>query len=113
VHDYVASLLEADPEARVVVAGDLNTFEFTNDLVDLLPGADRIVKDLLGEMQDDNRYSFNFDGNSQLLDHIFASRSLLDGARFDVVHLNLDFPRLFGEVAPSDHEPLVARFSLR
>jgi predicted extracellular nuclease len=113
VHDYAASLLEADPEARVVVAGDLNTFEFTNDLVDLLPGADRIVKDLLGEMQDDNRYSFNFDGNSQLLDHIFASRSLLDGAGFDVVHLNVDFPRLFGEVAPSDHEPLGARFSLR
>jgi predicted extracellular nuclease len=113
VHDYVASLLEADREARVVVAGDLNNFEFTNDLVDLLPGADQIVKDLLGEMQDDNRYSFNFDGNSQLLDHIFASRSLLDGAKFDVVHLNVDFPRLFGEVVPSDHEPLVARFSLR
>jgi predicted extracellular nuclease len=113
VHDYVASLLVADAEARVVVVGDLNTFEFTNDLVDLLPGGDRILKDLLGEMQDDNRYSFNFDGNSQLLDHIFASRNLLDGAQFDIVHLNLDFPRLFGEVAPSDHEPLVARFSLR
>jgi predicted extracellular nuclease len=112
VHDYVVSLLEADPEARVVVAGDLNTFEFTDDLQDLLPGGDLILKDLLGEMQDDNRYSFNFDGNSQLLDHIFATRNLLDGAEFDVVHLNLDLPRLLGEVAPSDHEPLVARFSL-
>jgi predicted extracellular nuclease len=112
VHDYVASLLQADGDARVVVAGDLNTFEFTDELVELLPGGGRILKDLLGEMQDDNRYSYNFDGNSQLLDHIFASRSLLDGADFDVVHLNVDFPQLFGAVVPSDHEPLVARFSL-
>jgi predicted extracellular nuclease len=113
LHDYVASLVLGDPKARVVVAGDLNTFEFTNDLVELLPGGDRIVKDVLGEMQDDNRYSYNFDGNSQLLDHIFASRSLLDDVKFDVVHVNVDFPLLFGEVAASDHEPLVARFSVR
>ena len=63
-------------------------------------------------MQDDNRYSYIFDGNSQLLDHIFASRSLLDGAAFDIVHLNVDFPLLLGQTAASDHEPLVARFRL-
>jgi predicted extracellular nuclease len=113
VHDYVASLLRVHKRARVVVAGDLNTFEFTNDLVDLLPGSDRILKDLVREIREDDAYSFIFDGNSQLLDHIFATRSLLDGARFDVVHLNTDFPRLLGDVAASDHEPLIARFSMR
>jgi hypothetical protein len=41
-----------------------------------------------------------------------AIRSLLDDAEFDVVHLNVDFPVLFGEVEASDHEPLVARFRL-
>ena len=112
VHDYVGSLLAADWAARVVVTGDLNTFEFTNDLTELLPGTDRILKDILGEMQDDNRYSYIFDGNSQLLDHIFASRNLLDGAAFDIVHLNVDFPLLLGQTAASDHEPLVARFRL-
>jgi predicted extracellular nuclease len=113
VHDYVASLLRADREARIVVTGDLNTFEFTDDLVDLLPGSDHILKELVGEMEDDNRYSYSFDGNSQLLDHIFATRNLLDGTAFDVVHLNVDFPRLLGQVAASDHEPMVARFELR
>ena len=112
VHDYVGSLLAADRTARVVVTGDLNTFEFTNDLTELLPGTDRILKDILGGMQDDNRYSYIFDGNSQLLDHIFASRSLLDGAAFDIVHLNAEFPLLLGQTAVSDHEPLVARFPL-
>jgi predicted extracellular nuclease len=116
VHDYVASLLETDPAARVVVTGDLNTFEFTDDLVDLLPGTDRILTDLLGLLgllKDDDRYSFIFDGNSQLLDHIFASSSLLAGAEFEIVHLNNDFPLLLGQVAASDHEPLVARFRFK
>jgi predicted extracellular nuclease len=113
VHDYVASLLGADRNARVLVHGDLNTFEFTDDLTQLLPGSDRILKDLLGEMEDDNRYSFIFDGNSQLLDHMFATRQLLDHAEFDVVHINADFPVLFGQVSASDHEPLVARLKLR
>jgi predicted extracellular nuclease len=112
VHDYVASLLEVDRRARVLVVGDFNTFEFTDDLTELLPGSDRILRDILREMEDDNRYSFIFDGNSQLLDHMLATRSLLDDAEFDVVHLNVDFPVLFGEVEASDHEPLVARFRL-
>jgi predicted extracellular nuclease len=113
VHDYVASLLRADRNARVVVNGDLNTFEWTNDLTEILPGGDRILKDLLGAMEDDNRYSFIFDGNSQMLDHIFATRTLLDDAGFDVVHVNADFPVLFGEVSATDHEPLIARLRLR
>src|SRR6185436_9019825 len=70
VHDYVASLLGADRRALVAVNGDLNTFEWTNDLVQILPG-DGILIDVLSEMGDDNRYSYIFDGNSQLLDHIF------------------------------------------
>ena len=97
----------------MVVTGDLNTFEFTDDLVDLLPGTDRILTDLLGLLKDDDRYSFIFDGNSQLLDHIFASSSLLAGAEFEIVHLNNDFPLLLGQVAASDHEPLVARFRFK
>lgn len=113
VHDYVASLLRADPKARVLVHGDLNTFEWTDDLTQLLPGSDRILKDLLPEMKDDNAYSFIFDGNSQLLDHMFGTRRLLDHAEFDVVHVNSDFPIVPPDVLASDHEPLMARLRMR
>jgi predicted extracellular nuclease len=112
VHDYVASLLAADRKAQVVVNGDLNTFEWTDDLTQILPGAEGILVDLLGEMEDDNRYSYIFDGNSQLLDHIFATPRLAQHAEFDVVHVNAEFPVLFGQTSASDHEPLVARFKL-
>jgi predicted extracellular nuclease len=114
LNDYVDFLLDADKDARVIVLGDLNTFDFTDDLTEILPGTldgKAIMKSLLGEVEDDNRYTFIFDGNSQVLDHIFATRSLLEGGEMDIVYVNVDFPRV-DNTTGSDHEPLVARFDL-
>jgi predicted extracellular nuclease len=114
LNDFVDSLLAADTDAGVIVLGDLNTMEFTNDLTEILPGTldgQAVLKTLLGEVEDDNRYTFNFEGNSQMLDNLFATRSLLERAELDIVHVNVDFPRVNNTVG-SDHEPLVARFHL-
>ena len=54
------------------------------------------------------RYSYNYEGNSQTLDHVFVTRALRDGAEVEYVHLNADYPALPGATA-SDHDPLVAR----
>ena len=113
LNDYVDDLLAADKGARVIVAGDFNTFDFTDDLTVILPGTldgKAIMKTLLTEVQDDNRYTYIFDGNSQVLDHMFATRSLLENAEFDIVHVNVDFPRLRVGAVGSDHEPIVGRF---
>jgi predicted extracellular nuclease len=112
VHDYVASLLAADPAGRVIVSGDLNTFEWTDDLTQLLPGSNRILTDLLTELKGGEPYSFIFDGTAQLLDHMFATANLLQGAEFDVVHVNTDFPHLLGQVVASDHDPVMARLRI-
>ena len=106
----------ASKAGRIMVVGDLNTFEFTDELTDILPGtgADRVLTNLINSddvQADDNVYTFIFDGNSQALDHFFVTDNLLGTAEFDIVHVNVDFPRVdpsFG----SDHEPLVGRFSL-
>lgn len=116
LNDYVDFLLSANKNARVIVTGDFNTFEFTDDLMQILPGTldgKAILKELLSEIEDDNRYSYIFEGNSQVLDHMFATRSLLDGAEFDIVHVNVDFSFRRNDIVGSDHEPLVARFHLR
>jgi predicted extracellular nuclease len=109
-------LLAANKDARVIVLGDFNTFEFTDDLTEILPGTldgKAIMKSLLDEVEDDDRYTFIFDGNSQVLDHMFATRNLLEKASFDIVHLNVDFSRLRLDTVASDHEPLVGQFDLR
>ena len=115
LNDYVDFLLAADKDARVIVVGDLNTFEFTNDLTEILPGTldgKAIMKTLLRKVKDKkDQYTFNFEGNSQVLDHMFATRRL-KGAKLDIVHVNVDFPRVDNTVG-SDQEPLVARFKLK
>jgi predicted extracellular nuclease len=109
LHAYVAQILSVDPEAMVVVLGDMNTFEFTDELAELLPGSPPVLHPLMTRVPPGERYSFNYEGNSQALDHVFVSSSLLPDAELDVVHVNIDFPARLGLTA-SDHDPLVARF---
>ena len=121
INDFVDGLLAEDANANVVVLGDLNTFEFTDDLAEILPGTGdkKVLTNLVDQaIADDDAYSFIFDGNSQMLDHLYVSDSLLENAKFDVVHVNNDFPRddgrsLFADtIVASDHEPLVAQLTI-
>jgi predicted extracellular nuclease len=107
LHAYVARLVSADTDARVIVLGDMNTFEETDDLASILPGSAPVLLPLIPRVPEPQRYSYIFEGNSQVLDHIFVSSRLAVGAEIDVVHLNADFP---AEVPASDHDPVVARF---
>jgi predicted extracellular nuclease len=118
VVDALLALGRGDEDAaskagRVIVLGDLNTMEFTNDLTEILPGtgADRVLTNLIDSLTDDNVYTFNFEGNSQVLDSLLVTDNLLDGAEFDIVHVNIDFPRVDNTVG-SDHDPLLVRFDV-
>jgi predicted extracellular nuclease len=105
VHDFVASILAADPHANVVVDGDLNDFEFS-DTVSILKSG--VLTDLMESLPENERYSYVFEGNSQTLDHILMSDAL--EARpflFDVVHVNSEFAD-----QASDHDPSVVRITL-
>jgi predicted extracellular nuclease len=108
---YVARVVAADNGARVIVLGDLNTFEFTDDLTEILPGPGRLLSNALAKAGNDDRYSYNFQGNSQLIDHVFVTANLLQRAELDLVHINVDFPAV-GTVEASDHDPVVARFEI-
>jgi predicted extracellular nuclease len=113
LHQVVRKMKRFNRHARIMVLGDLNTFEWTNDLTDILPGVGykRILSNLIDTIKDDNAYTFIFDGNSQVLDHVFVTDNLLPGAEIDIVHVNVDFPRVDDSVG-SDHEPVVTRLNL-
>lgn len=112
LHDHVSSLLAEEPDVGVVVLGDMNTFEFTDDLTGILPGRGdgAILWNLLQDVPSAERYTFNFEGNSQALDHVFVTESLWEGARADVVHLNADVPE---SGRASDHDAVVAWIRVR
>jgi 2',3'-cyclic-nucleotide 2'-phosphodiesterase (5'-nucleotidase family)/alkaline phosphatase len=106
---YVDEILAEDPQANVILTGDLNTFEFSPTLSKLAgEGDEQILTNLIGKLADDNAYTYNFQGNSQILDQMLATDSLFENAEFDIVHLNADFP-----TQASDHEPILGRFTLK
>jgi predicted extracellular nuclease len=109
VNDFVDRLRTASKgQSLVVVLGDLNDFDFSETL-DILEGNGDLVN-LMDTLPKAERYSYDFDGNSQVLDQILVSPRLFAGhqPQYDVVHVNAEFA-----VQASDHDPQVARFVIR
>ncbi|MEL7256481.1 MAG: choice-of-anchor I family protein [Pseudomonadota bacterium] len=109
LNEVVDAILAEDSDARVSVLGDLNTFEFTDELAEDLPGVgdEQVLTNLIDQLDTNDGTSFVFQGNSQALDHIFVTDSLLEGAEVDYVHVNNEFSDF-----ASDHEPIVASFQI-
>ncbi|MBR1148663.1 choice-of-anchor I family protein [Bradyrhizobium sp. AUGA SZCCT0431] len=122
INAFVDGLLTnaSSTDDRVVVLGDLNDFQFF-PVVDLVTGAlvrttanpdgtpsvfapgTAVLSELISKLPENERYSYNFDGNAQALDHILVSNSLYDSAQFDIVHINSEFIDQL-----SDHDPSVS-----
>jgi hypothetical protein len=105
VKSFVSTLFAANPDANVIVLGDLNDFQFSDTLSILeQAGLHALIDDLpLAE-----RYSYVFQGNSQAIDHMLAGGGLLPRPRaYDPVHVNAEFA-----TQVSDHDPQVAGFTL-
>ena len=104
VNDFVDEILAADRNALVVVLGDINDFEFSETVEILESGG--VLTSLMDTLAKDERYSYVFEGNSQVLDQVLVSEKLAKPTTsYDVVHVNAEF---FDQA--SDHDPQVARF---
>jgi predicted extracellular nuclease len=102
VAGFVDQILDINRNAFVVVAGDLNDFEFS-DAVGTVRATGMV--DLPATLPLAERYTYVFEGNSQVLDHILVSpRFPHFPLGYDVVHVNSEFADQV-----SDHEPQVAR----
>ncbi|WP_328329237.1 lamin tail domain-containing protein [Kribbella sp. NBC_00382] len=88
--------------ARAIVLGDLNDYQFS-PAVATLTGNGTALKTLIDTLPVDQRYSYIFDGNSQVLDHIAVSPAI-KGYSYGVVHINAEFSD-----QASDHDPQIVR----
>jgi hypothetical protein len=107
VNGFVDDILEVDQEANVIVLGDINDFEFS-ETVDILEGEGELFS-AIKSLPANERYSYVFEGNSQVLDQILLSRNLREQFpyTYDVVHVNSEFAS-----QASDHEPSLVRIRL-
>ena len=115
VRDFVDQIVAADRNANVVVLGDLNDFDFSAP-IDTLTSTGHLV-DLPRTLPIQERYTYVFEGNSEVLDHILLSRSMAYAVPacscvplfdYDPVHLNAEF-----NDQVSDHDPQVVRLLVR
>lgn len=130
----LADLVASRIGENLVVLGDLNAFEFNDGLVDVVgtiegspapadevtePSVDRWTHELANladSLPEAQRYSYVFEGNAQVLDHVLVNQAMLARlTRFTYARNNADFPESFESdfsVATrlSDHDAAVAYF---
>ncbi|GAA2408612.1 endonuclease/exonuclease/phosphatase family protein [Streptomyces glaucosporus] len=102
VNRFVRQVLAVDRKADVVVLGDINDFEFSATARALTAGG--ALRSAVLSLPESERYTYVFDGNSQVLDQTLVSPGI---RRFDydIVHVNAEFAD-----QASDHDPQVIRF---
>ena len=105
IQRFVAQIQALDPDALVVVAGDMNDFQFSEPLA-ALKGSN--LTDVVELLPAEEQYTYVYEGNSQVLDHILVTQplqNLLSG--IDIVHINAEF---LASQQTSDHDPVLAYF---
>jgi predicted extracellular nuclease len=136
--EFLANLIQthqtADPTERIISVGDYNAFQFNDGYGDsigtikgtptpsnevVLASSDLVnpdLTDLLDFVPADQRYSFSFDGNAQVLDHELITSNLLPlFSRIAYARNNGDYPEILRNDPNrperiSDHDMAVAYF---
>ncbi len=132
--NFIQGIQSSNPTAKVAIAGDFNAFEFTDGYVDVLGqitgdpdplGALFEVQDIVNPPLIDlakvtassNRYSYMYEGDAQVLDHIVLTSTFNNYYRYyKYVHANSDYPEYFEDdtstpIGCSDHDGAVFRFT--
>lgn len=131
---FVQARQEARPDERLVLIGDFNAFELKDGYVDVigtiagqpappdevvLASEDLVNPDLanlVAALPQEERYTFVFDGNAQVLDHVLVNSAAAPFVRdVAVARGNADAPEVARNDASSafrlsDHDVLAAYF---
>jgi uncharacterized repeat protein (TIGR01451 family) len=140
--EFLANLIQSrqvsDPNEKIITVGDMNAFRINDGYVDVIgtvlgtpspddqtvvpgDGADLVnpdQTDLIDTLSPDQRYSYSFDGNAQVLDHVIVNPPALSIlSRFAYAREDADQPVKDYENGTipdriSDHDQPVAYFSL-
>jgi len=99
IRDFVDDILAIDPDAAVIVLGDLNDRQDSAPLQVLRGGG---LVTLVETIPPTERYTSIYEGAGQVLDHILVSPGLLRPSppQLTLLHLNSEFTQ-----RASDHDP--------
>ena len=118
VNSLVRERLAGDPQSAVIVLGDFNDYVLSDAWQRLVEGG--VLIDATERVPAEERYSYIFDGISQLVDGILVSPGLAHRVKeAAIVHVNADYPAAFAldesqaalPFHASDHDPVLVTLS--
>jgi len=111
----VQERLVVDSNAAVVVLGDLNDYADSESVATLRLATQPALVHTFDAMPPLDRYTYIYNGSSQILDHILVSASMAPAVvEVNPVHINADFAAPLAPSADrlhhtSDHDPVLVR----
>ncbi|MBM7706953.1 putative extracellular nuclease/endonuclease I [Chryseomicrobium aureum] len=102
INSFIQKGLDKNPDLNVVVAGDMNDFEFTPALAALKGD---ILVNMIEQVPVEDRFTYYYQGNNQVLDHILVTKNLLEKTVVDILHINANKMEEHGRA--SDHDPVL------
>ena len=108
INDFIDEGLAKNPDLNIIVAGDMNDFEFTPALGTLKGD---VLTNMVDKAPEQDRFTYFFQGNNQVLDHILVSNNLADVTDIDLIHINANFTEAQGRA--SDHDPVLVQIDLK
>ena len=122
IKSFLKKILNYDANAKIIVAGDMNDFQWATPLRVLTGelGGERIMYSVTKEfMPDSEQFSYAYRGNLQQIDHVFVSNALYSSIQAAgsadwknvcfIPHIDSFFCRN-NHLNFSDHDPVVVKF---
>lgn len=104
INELVEALLSEQPQARIMVIGDFNDY-FLSPTLQIMT-EEGPLDNALGQVAENERYSYIFSGASQLIDGLLLSPALVERlVNVQLVHVNADFPDNWQTDITPDHLP--------
>ncbi|MGP4077735.1 FN3 associated domain-containing protein [Halobacillus sp. K22] len=108
INNFVQKVENEVDDSNVVVLGDLNDFQFSAP-INTLEGD--ILTNMIESLPTEEQYTYIYQGNSQVLDHILVSNNLAKQTKVQTVNINSDFSEADGRA--SDHDPVLAQIMIK
>ena len=103
VNGFVKDILEIDPQAKILVSGDLNDFPWSVSIQTL---AGEQLTNLFDTIDRTLWFTYNHEGNAQVMDQMLLSEAFMKNfVGFKPLNLNSVLP---ADQQLSDHDPIIA-----
>src|SRR5699024_10615647 len=99
LNDFVTDVKKDNPDENVVVLGDMNDYEFSEPL-QILEGEE--LTNMADKVPAEERYSYVYQGNSHVFDHVLVSNNIAEATEIDFIHVNADFTDMHGRASDND-----------